>query len=112
MRQHPSTVDPRSLANFTSRKVTAIATGPLAETPDSLAAWVERYPALAAAGVRSAGIGDKIAFHLARFVAFFTTAYGHDLRACYPRRNLSIGMRHRLGDNSEHPPVLPFSSAG
>lgn len=39
MRQHPPTVDPRSLANCTSRKVTALATGPLGETPDSLAAW-------------------------------------------------------------------------
>jgi len=77
VRQHTPTVDPRSLANFTSRKVTAIAAGPLGETPDSLAAWVERYQALAVAGVRSAGIGDKIALHLARFVAFFTTAYGH-----------------------------------
>jgi len=84
VREHTPTVDPRSLANFTSRKATAIATGPLGETPDSLAAWVERYQALAVAGVRSAGIGNKIALHLARLVAFFTTAYGHDLRACYP----------------------------
>ena len=54
------------------------------DVPDSLEAWSECY--LALAGVRSAGIADKITLHLARFATFFRQRYGHDrLSACVRR---------------------------
>lgn len=56
------------------------------ERPDSVAAWSERYLALAVTGVRSDGVAHKIALHLARFAAFFVDAYGHDrLSSCLRR---------------------------
>jgi len=88
VQQHNPTVAPRALENYTAQKVTAAAEVPLGETPDSLAAWVERYQALAVSGVRSAGMADKIALHLARFLAFFTAAYGHDRLSTCLRRDV------------------------
>jgi len=70
----------------TSRKVTLSAAAPAGGVPDSLTAWSEHYLALAVRGVRSAGVTDKIALHLARFVAFFIQRYAHDhLSACVRR---------------------------
>ncbi len=74
--------------NFTSRKVEGIASAPLGEIPDSLAAWVEHYQTLAVVGVRSEGVADKITLHLARFATFFTGEYGHDRLSTCLRRDI------------------------
>jgi len=58
----------------------------LAETPDSLTAWADRYLELAVTGVRSAEVTRKIVVHLERFRRFFQEAYGHDcISRCLPR---------------------------
>ncbi len=74
------------LPNFTSRKGNAAHDRAFGDLPDSLAAWMDRYLALAVTGVRSDTVARKIALHLARFVAFFREAYGHDrISACLRR---------------------------
>lgn len=55
----------------TSRKGTPGRATRVRHVPDSLAAWSERYLALAARGVRSAGVTDRFTLHLARFGTFF-----------------------------------------
>jgi len=70
--------------------VTGVVPAPLGEIPDSLAAWVERYQTLAVAGVRSEGVADKIALHLARFITFFAEAYGHDRLSTCLRRDVVV----------------------
>jgi len=61
------------LGEFTTRKVDGGGRVLLADLPDSLEVWVERYLALAVCGVRSPAVAEKITLHLARFVAFFVT---------------------------------------
>ena len=74
------------LDKFTSRKVKEAAPRLVAETGDSLAAWMARYLALAVVGVRSEGVAHKITLHLERFARFFSEGYGHDrLSACLKR---------------------------
>lgn len=54
--------------------------------PDSLTAWADRYHRFAVVGVRSDAVAQKIVLHLARFIAFFRDAYGHDrISACLRR---------------------------
>jgi site-specific recombinase XerD len=70
----------------TSRKGAAGRGAATHYVPDSLAAWSERYLALAVRGVRSVGVTDKITLHLARFGTFLLQQYGHDrLSACVRR---------------------------
>jgi len=76
------------LAEFTARKVSRASDTPAGGVPDSLEAWIDRYLALAVRGVRSVGVADKIARHLARFTAFFGDAYGHDRLSTCLRRDV------------------------
>ena len=62
--------------------------------PDSLAAWMDRYQALAVAGVRSEEVAAKIALHLERFRLFFVEAYGHDRISTVGRRDVAAWQRH------------------
>src|SRR5215210_2491761 len=74
------------LEEFTSQKVERPALLPVAEVPDSLAAWMVRYLTLAVVGVRSDGVTRKIALHLQRFASFYKDAYGHErISTCLKR---------------------------
>ncbi len=64
-----------------------------AETPDNIAAWVERYLLLAVIGVRSEAVAAKIALHLGRFAVFFHQAYGHDRISTLLRRDVREWQR-------------------
>lgn len=75
------------LETFTSRKDKRFEP-PLAETPDSLSAWVGQYLELAVVGVRSQTVAEKAALHLGRFVEFFEEAYGHDRVSAVVRRDV------------------------
>jgi integrase len=69
------------LAEITSRKVEGAVVpfaGGAPNTVESLSAWVTRYLTLAAVGVRSEEVADKIALHLQRFATFYKDAYAHD----------------------------------
>ena len=76
------------LEKFTSRKVNRPSDAGPDGVPDSLVAWMDRYLALAVTGVRSEGVARKVALHLARFVAFFADAYGHDRLSTCLRRDV------------------------
>ncbi len=76
------------LAKFTARKASRVGDTPSGAVPDSLEAWIDRYLALAVRGVRSAGVAEKIALHLARFTAFFVDAYSHDRLSTCLRRDV------------------------
>jgi hypothetical protein len=78
---------PPYLDLVTTRKVTAAEVA-LTTVPDSLAAWVDRYLALAVTGARSAGVARKIALHLVRFGSFVTEAYGHNRLSTCLRRDV------------------------
>src|SRR5262249_44594399 len=82
----------------TSRKVEGPISVLAQATPDSLSAWVNRYLALAVAGVRSEGVAQKIALHLERFVAFFTQAYGHERVTTVLKRDVVAWQRHLVGE--------------
>src|SRR5205809_412826 len=79
---------------FTTRKVTDPADVVLA-TPDSLAAWVRLYLALAVHGVRSDQVAAKITLHLDRFRAFVDAAYGHDRLSTVLKRDV-VAWRESL----------------
>lgn len=83
-----SAADGAYLAKFTARKASRAGDTPSGAVPDSLEAWIDRYLALAVRGVRSVGVADKIARHLARFTAFFGDAYGHDRLSTCLRRDV------------------------
>src|SRR5258708_28111220 len=68
----------RYLDTITSRKMQEAMRREIAGIPDSLEAWMAHYLQYAVTGVRSAGVAQKIALHLARFQAFYVAAYGHD----------------------------------
>jgi len=74
--------------NLTAGKVKPVPAVSSDVPPDSLAAWRERYRAVAVAGVRSAAVAGKIGLHLARFVTFFRGAYGHDRLSTCLRRDV------------------------
>src|SRR5689334_4542185 len=76
------------LDTFTSRKVEEGVRPLVGETPDSLAAWIERYLLLAVHGVRAEAVAEKIALHLERFIACFTQAYGHDRNSTVLKRDV------------------------
>lgn len=69
------------LAQFTSRKVTAL-------PDDGFSAWMEHYRHLAVAGIRSQAVARKIALHLERFQAFFAANYGHERISTCLRRDV------------------------
>ncbi len=64
-----------------------------ADTPDNIAAWIQRYLLLAVTGVRSEAVADKIALHLGRFAAFFNEAYGHDRVSTLLKRDVREWQR-------------------
>jgi integrase len=66
--------------------------------PDSLTAWMDRYRALAVAGVRSEEVAAKIALHLERFRLFFAEAYGHDRISTVTRRDVAAWQRQLAGE--------------
>jgi integrase len=76
------------LENYTSRKVERVSARLVAGVPDSLAAWMERYLALAVVGVRSEEVAKKVALHLERFAAFYKEGYGHERIATVLRRDV------------------------
>lgn len=91
MSQQTNTPDRPEGANFTARKVEVLTWGAGAlvrDTPDSLTAWMARYLTLAVAGVRSAGVAQKLALHLERFRGFFAEGYGHDRISTCLRRDV------------------------
>jgi integrase len=61
--------------------------------PDSLAPWMDRYQALAVAGVRSQEVAAKSALHLERFRLFFAEAYGHDRVSTVTRHDVVAWQR-------------------
>jgi integrase len=74
------------LDKFTARKVQLDQTYPFEKLPDSLEAWMTQYLQLAVTGIRSDAVTSKIALHLARFLQYFRTAYGHDrISTCLKR---------------------------
>src|SRR5215217_48156 len=76
------------LENYTSRKVERVSDRLVGSAPDSLAAWMERYLALAVVGVRSEEVAKKIALHLERFAAFYKEGYGHERISTVLRRDV------------------------
>ncbi len=85
-------LEPLQLEKYTSRKVRE-ALGRDGETADSLLAWIERYPSLAVAGVRSEAVTAKIALHLGRFARSFGEAYGHERISTLLRRDVREWQR-------------------
>lgn len=88
-----TTVTPRQLASFTSRKVTGLADALADAVPDSLAAWMARYLTFAVVGVRSPAVAEKIALHLDRFARFFAASYGHDRISTLLKRDVLAWQR-------------------
>src|SRR3954447_15080142 len=83
----PATI--RYLASYTSRKVGQVSDRLVGTAPDSLAAWMERYLALAVVGVRSEEVAQKIALHLERFASFYKETYGHERISAVLRRDVA-----------------------
>jgi hypothetical protein len=75
------------------------------DVPDSLAAWSERYLALAVTGVRCAAVTDKITLHLARFGTFFLQRYGHDRLSACVRRDV-VAWQTALREQGLAPAVI------
>ncbi len=78
----------QNLDKFTVRKVQTSLLNKSDVVVDSLEAGIESYLKLAAVGVRSAAISQKIALHVRRFQAFFVDAYGHDRLSTCLRRDV------------------------
>jgi integrase len=68
---------------------TALGGEALPVAPDSLTAWADRYHRFAVLGVRSDAVAQKTRLHLARFIAFFHDAYGHDRPSACLRRDVA-----------------------
>jgi integrase len=88
----PKTVD--YPVQFTTRKVQG-AQDVVLTTPDSLAAWIRVYLALAVHGVRSEEVTTKITLHLDRFRLFVDAAYGHDRLSTVLKRDV-VAWRDQL----------------
>jgi site-specific recombinase XerD len=93
MRPKTAVADLVYLDKFASRKVGTAGPAALAETPDSLEAWITRYLDLAVRGVRSPAVTEKITLHLARFLAYFAQSYGHDRISTCLRRDVVAWQR-------------------
>src|SRR5262245_6842366 len=93
------------LENYTSRKVERVAHRLVGTAPDNLAAWMERYLALAIAGVRSEEVAKKIALHLERFVVFYQEAYGHARISTVLRRDV-VAWQQALVDQGMAPATV------
>src|SRR5712692_2440433 len=76
------------LENYTSRKVERVSHRLVGTAPDNLAAWMERYLALAVVGVRSEEVAKKITLRLERFAAFYKEGYGHERVSTVLRRDV------------------------
>jgi len=86
---HPMTDDTLAyLPDFTSRKRNPAHGWAFDDLTDSLTTWMDRYLNLAITGGCSDDVARKITLHLARFVAFFRDAYGHDRISTCPRRDV------------------------
>ncbi len=84
--------EPLQFGEYTSRKVKG-ALGRGDEMLDSLGDWVDRYLALAVAGVRSEAVAVKIALHLGRFARRYQEAYGHGRISTLLRRDVRDWQR-------------------
>jgi len=93
------------LDNYTSRKVERVSDRLVGSAPDSLTAWMERYLALAVAGVRSEEVAKKIALHLERFAAFYKEGYGHERISTVLRRDV-VAWQHALVDQGMAPATV------
>ncbi|HUR08988.1 MAG TPA: tyrosine-type recombinase/integrase [Nonomuraea sp.] len=88
---------PQDPAKVVSRKVVDLhggSGGPLDEL--GMAAWIERYLALAVTGVRSAEVATKIRTHLERFRAFLTAGLGDDRVDRITAREVTLWRDHLL----------------
>jgi integrase len=83
----------------TSRKVIDL-DGGLGEADDSLAIWAQRYLDLAVRGVRSDEVTGKIARHLDRFAAWFTSGYGHDRVSAVTPREIAAWRDHLAAEGA------------
>ncbi len=81
---------------ITSRKVVDLDGG----TDDSLTTWAQRYLDLAVRGVRSEEVTGKIARHLERFTAWFTTGYGHDRVSAVTPREIAAWRDHLAAEGA------------
>jgi integrase len=93
------------LENYTSRKVGQVSHRLVETAPDRLAAWSERYLALAVVGVRSEEVAQKIALHLARFASFYKGGYGHERISTVLRRDV-VAWQHALVDQGLAPATV------
>jgi integrase len=84
---------------ITSRKVIDL-DGGLGEAGDSLVIWTQRYLDLAVRGVRSDEVTGKIARHLDRFTAWFTSGYGHDRVSAVTPREIAAWRDHLAAEGS------------
>jgi integrase len=82
-----------------SRKVIDL-DGDLGEAGDSLVVWTQRYLDLAVRGVRSDEVTGKIARHLDRFTAWFTSGYGHDRVSAVTPREVAAWRDHLAAEGS------------
>lgn len=92
----------RYLDNFTSRKMQEAIRHEVADIPDSLEAWMAHYLQYAVIGVRSAGVAQKTALHLARFQAFYLAAYGHARISTCLKRDVVAWQQHLEAQHLAH----------
>ena len=92
----------RYLDTITSRKMQEAMRREIAGIPDSLETWMAHYLQYAVLGVRSAGVAQKIALHLARFRAFYLAAYGHDRISTCLQRDVVAWQQHLEAQHLAH----------
>lgn len=104
--------DRQDRRKVTSRKVIGLPDG-LGETDDSLAAWTDRYLALAVRGVRSEEVTGKITRHLTRFTDWFATGYGHDRVSAVTPREVTAWRDHLAaeGNTTQDGATAPMAPA-
>lgn len=91
--------DSHDRRRITSRKVIDLESD-LGEAGDSLVIWTQRYLDLAVRGVRSDEVTGKIARHLDRFTAWFTSGYGHDRVSAVTPREIAAWRDHLAAEGS------------
>jgi site-specific recombinase XerD len=92
----------RYLDKFAARKAQGDNTQLLITLLDSLDAWITQYLQLAVIGVRSPAVTQKIALHLARFLAYFQRAYGHDRISTCLKRDVISWQKQMQADGLAH----------
>src|SRR6266567_7267317 len=90
------------LDKFTARKAQDARVHLLETLPDSLDAWITQYLQLAVIGVRSPAVTQKIALHLARFLAYFQRVYGHDRISTCLKRDVLSWQKQMQADSLAH----------